>query len=89
MKVEFDDAKNSSNLRKHGLSPSFGAKVFDDPELLVLPTIRVADEEERYKAIGQVDGKLYTAVHVWRGDRVRFLSVRRSNRSEEEAYYRD
>jgi hypothetical protein len=89
MKVEFDDAKNSSNLRKHGLSLSFGAKVFDDPELLVLPTIRVADEEERYKAIGQVDGKLYTAVHVWRGDRVRFLSVRRSNRSEEEAYYRD
>lgn len=89
MKVEFDDAKNLSNLRKHGLSLSFGAQVFDDPELLVLPTIRDADEEERYKAIGQVDGKLYTAVHVWRGDSVRFLSVRRSNRSEEEAYYRD
>lgn len=86
MKIEFNSAKDARNRQKHGLSLSFGAKVFDDPELLVLPTIRDADEEERYKAIGQVDGKLYTGVHVWRGETIRFLSVRRSNRSEEEAY---
>jgi uncharacterized DUF497 family protein len=76
MKVEFDEAKNAGNLRKHRLSLSFGAKVFDDPELLVLPTIRDADEEERYKAIGLVEGKLYTAVHVWRGDIVRSLGAK-------------
>jgi uncharacterized DUF497 family protein len=28
-------------------------------------------------------------VHVWRAEVVRFLSVRRSNRNEEAAYYRD
>jgi uncharacterized DUF497 family protein len=89
MKIECDSAKDASNRRKHGLSLSFGARVFDDPDLLVLPTIRDADEEERYKAIGLVDGKLYTAVHVWRDEAIRFLSVRRSNRSEEEAYDRD
>jgi uncharacterized DUF497 family protein len=89
MKIAFDRATDESNLRKHGLSLAFGARIFEDPELLVLPTIREADQEERYKAIGQVDGKLYTAVHVWRGETVRFLSVRRSNRREEEAYRRD
>jgi uncharacterized DUF497 family protein len=32
--------------------------------LLILPTIRDEDDEERYKAIGLVEGRLYTAVHV-------------------------
>lgn len=89
MKIEFDNAKDEINRQKHGLSLAFGARIFDDPDLLILPTIRDEDDEERYKAVGSVEGKLYTAVHVWRDDAVRFLSVRRSNKSEEEAYYRD
>ena len=87
MRIEFDSAKDEIN--RHGLSLAFGARVLDDPDLLVLPTIRDEDGEERYKAIGLVEGKTYTAVHVWREETVRFLSVRRSNRGEEEAYHRD
>jgi len=89
MKIEFDSGKDEINREKHGVSLAFGARIFDDPDLLVIPTVRDEDAEERYKAIGLVDGKLYTAVHVWREETVRFLSVRRSNRSEEEAYHRD
>jgi len=89
MKIEFDNTKDEINRQKHGLSLAFGARIFDDPDLLVLTAIRNEDDEERYKAVGLVEGKLYTAVHVWRGEVVRFLSVRRSNTSEEEAYYRD
>ncbi len=89
MGIEFDRAKDEANRRKHGLSLAFGARIFDDPDLLIVPTIRDRDGEERYKAIGMVAGKLYTAVHVWRGEVVRFLSARRSNRGEEEAYRRD
>jgi len=44
------------------------------------------DGEDRYKVIGIVDGKLWTAVHVRRGDMVRFISVRRSNDGEEKQY---
>ncbi|MGB3805393.1 MAG: BrnT family toxin [Sphingopyxis granuli] len=47
------------------------------------------DEEERYKAIGLVDGKLHTAVHVWRGGVVRLISVRRSNAREQRDYHSD
>jgi hypothetical protein len=89
MKIEFDGTKDEINRQKHGLSLAFGARIFDDPDVLILPTIREEDEEERYKAIGLVEGKLYAAVHVWREDTVRFLSVRRSNKREEEAYHRD
>lgn len=89
MKIEFDPAKDAVNREKHGLSLDFGARLFDDPDLLLLPTIRRADEEERYKTVGMVEGRLYTAVHVWRGETVRFISVRRSNDSEEKAYHCD
>ena len=89
MDFEFDAAKDASNREKHGLSLAFGVRIFDDRDLLILPTIREGDEEERHKAIGLVEGKLYTAVHVWRGERVRLISVRRSNGREDQAYHCD
>jgi uncharacterized DUF497 family protein len=89
MEVEFDADKDAANRKKHGLPLAFGSKVFSDPDVLILPTIRMHDEEERYKAVGMVDGRLYTAVHVLRSDAIRFISVRRSNESEEKAYHRD
>ena len=63
---------------------------FDEAkESAIVPTIRESDEEEPFKVIGVVAGKLYTAVHVWRGEKVRFISVRRSNTGEERAYRSD
>lgn len=78
MDREFDAEKDAANVGKHGVSLGFGARVFDDVDLPIVSTIRKADEEDRYKAIGLVDGSLWTAVHVYRSERVRFISVRRS-----------
>jgi uncharacterized protein len=89
MDIEFDAEKDEINRFKHRLPLAFGGRVFDDPAHAVIPTIRIGDEEERHKAIGKVDGKLYTAVHVWRGDVVRMISVRRSNASERRDYDSD
>jgi uncharacterized DUF497 family protein len=57
----------------HGVSPSFGARVFEDADYLLIPTFREEDSEDRYKVIGMVDGKFWTAVHVRHGDTVRFI----------------
>lgn len=86
MDIEFDTAKDAANLDKHGVSLAFGALVFDDPAYIVIPSIRPVDGEDRYKAVGMVEGKLWTAVHVYRGEAVRFLSVRRSNTGEQRIY---
>lgn len=86
MLIEFDTAKDAANLAKHGISLAFGARIFDDPDHIFTPTIREGDEEDRFKLIGMVDGKLHTAIHVWRAAAVRFLSVRRSNASEQRDY---
>ena len=66
----------------------FGVRVFEDEDLAIVPTIRIGDEEERFKAIGIVDGKLWTVIHVWRGEVVRLISVRRSNAREQGDYDR-
>ena len=86
MNIEFDTAKDAINIEKHGVSLAFGAKVFEDADYLLISSIRPIDGEERFKVIGLVDDRLWTAVHVYRGEVVRFISVRRSNEGEERAY---
>jgi len=89
MEIEFNPGKDTANKAKHGVSLAFGLVIFDDSDVLIIPTIRDVDGEDRYKAVGIVDGRLWTAIHIYRGDVVRFLSVRRSNVSEQRAYDSD
>jgi len=89
MEIEFNPEKDAINKAKHGVSLAFGLNVFNDPDVLIIPTIRDGDGEDRYKAIGTVDGRLWTAIHIYRGDAVRFLSVRRSNVNEQRVYDRN
>lgn len=86
MIFDFDPAKDEASRVKHGVPLLFGARVFEDRDAVIVPTIRIGDEEERFKAIGLVDRKLWTAIHVWRGEVVRLISVRRSNAREQRDY---
>ena len=54
-----------------------------------LPSFRPINGEDRYKAVGIVEGKLYTVIYVLRNERMRFISVRRSNEKERRDYDRD
>jgi uncharacterized protein len=89
MEFEWEPASDEANRFKHGVPLAFGKQVFDDPLLDLIPTIRIGDEDERWKAIGLVDGKLYTAIHVWREEVVRLISVRRSNAGVQAHYDRN
>lgn len=88
MIVDYDPDKDAANRIKHGVPLAFGARVLEDARHLILASFRPVDGEDRYKAVGAVDGKLWTAVFVERGDAVRLISVRRSNASEQRNYYR-
>lgn len=82
----YDPCKDLINQSKHGLSLCFGERVIADPDQLEISSFREVDNEKRWKSIGKVDGKLYTAVFTYRGNGRRFISVRRSNRNEERQY---
>ena len=86
MDISYDPAKDEANRFKHGLPLAFGIRVFDDPGHIISTSIREIDGEDRNKAVGMVEGKLFTAVHVWRGETIRLISVRRSNAGEQRDY---
>jgi uncharacterized DUF497 family protein len=86
MEIEFDAAKDAINQAKHKLSLADGGRVFEDDNHIIFPTIREEDGERRYKAVGMLDKKLHTVVFVWRGKKVRCISVRRSNDGEKRRY---
>ena len=86
MLIDYDPDKDEANRAKHGVPLAFGARVFEDAKCLLIASRRAVDGEDRFKVIGLVDGRLWTAVHVRRGNVVRFISVRRSNGGERRAY---
>jgi len=81
-----DSARDAINLRKHGLPPAFGEKIFGDSEHLTVSTVHKQDGEECYKVIGIAGEKLYTGAFAWRAGSPGFMSARRSNRNEEGTY---
>ena len=63
MRFEWDPRKAASNIDKHGVSFTLAMEVWDDPLHVVVPDRTVAGEE-RWHAIGSVDGMaLLIVVH--------------------------
>jgi uncharacterized DUF497 family protein len=83
---DWDEAKAAANLAKHGIRFVVATEVFFDPHHVIDDTSRLEDAEDRYKAIGIVDGKLLTVVFTMRGTVCRLISARRANRKEERQY---
>lgn len=87
---EWDEDKNESNWRKHGLRFETAAAVFDDP-LQYCAFDRTVGGEDRFATIGLVAGiRVVVVVHTDR-DRdgveiVRIISARLATRQERKAY---
>ena len=89
MVVDFDPGKDEANRIKHGVPLTFGTYVFADLKHIILPSLRPVDGEDRYKAVGMVEDRLWTTIFVVRDETVRLISVRRSNAGEQRNYHRD
>ena len=84
MEFEFNSAKSMSNLVKHGISFNDVKQLWLDPKVLVIEAREVV--EPRWIAIACIEGKHWSAVFTYRGERVRLISARRS-RTKEIALY--
>lgn len=85
MRIEFDPAKDASNLEKHGLSLALAAEL-DWEESLVWVDERFGYGELRMIALAPDTGILYYVAFVDRGDTRRIISLRRANRREVKHY---
>ncbi len=94
IRFEWDEAKNLSNQRKHGVSFEDASEVFRDP-LFVCLKDRIQDGEQRWQTYGEVDGWLLLMVaHTVREENaggsvrevIRIISARYASRKERQRY---
>jgi uncharacterized protein len=85
MNFEWDEAKNAANRAKHGIAFESVAG-FDWETSVAFERTRKSDSEQRFVAVGQLGGKLYSIIYTWRTGTLRIISMRRSNKAEERAY---
>ena len=84
---EWDDRKARANLKKHGVVFWDARKVFDDPAVFDYDDDSMDYGEDRYLAIGFVDGRFVTVTYTMRGDRIRIISARKAEPYEEFRYF--
>ncbi len=84
MLFEFDPKKREVNKQKHGIDFNEAQALWGDPDLIELPVQTI--DEPRYLVIGTINGKHWSGVITYRGDKIRIISVRRSRKEEAEIY---
>ena len=94
IRFEWDQAKNLSNQRKHGVSFEQASQVFLDP-LFVSVKERIEDSEQRWRTYGEVEGWLLMMVaHTVREEDadgnfrevIRIITARIATRKERQRY---
>jgi len=93
VRVEWDERKNRTNRRKHGVSFDLAQEVFDDP-LALSKLDRVEAGEERWRTLGMVEGiVLLLVTHTVRDDHgeevIRIISARKATAHERRHYEQD
>jgi hypothetical protein len=67
---EWDGAKAAANLAKHGVPFDYATRVFLDEDVVDFDASREADGEARRKAIGRIEGHVFTVVYVQRKEAI-------------------
>jgi uncharacterized DUF497 family protein len=84
---EWDEAKDLSNQRKHGVSFEEAKSVFNDPRSITIADEQHSDEEDRYIDIGiSSRGRLIVVSYTERGQNIRIISCRKATKSEQKTY---
>jgi uncharacterized DUF497 family protein len=90
LSFEWDLAKASANLRKHGVGFELALRVFSDP-LAFSHQDRIEGGEQRWQTLGMVDGVLlllvaHTVTEHEDGEVIRIISARMATRKERRDY---
>ncbi|NOY72353.1 MAG: BrnT family toxin [Gammaproteobacteria bacterium] len=81
---EYDDKKNTSNLKKHGIDFAAAQELWLDPDLIQIPAN--TENEPRFLIVARIYNKHWSAIITNRDSTIRIISVRRSRKTEVELY---
>jgi len=82
---EWDEAKNSSNKRKHKISFETAILIWDG-FVYEWPDLRFDYGEDRISAVGEIDGRAVFVAYTWRDGRRRIISARKADGNEQRSY---
>lgn len=85
MDFEWDETKRQSNLVKHGYDFVDVVDLFGGPHLAGPAQTKAG--EERWLAIGLIDGLPATVIFTRRQNAIRIISLRRSRHEERRKYH--
>lgn len=85
MEIEFDPAKSAKNVEERGL-PFTLVEEMDLSSALIVEDLRKDYKERRFRAFGLIGARLHTMVFTPRNDKLRVISLRKSNPSERAEY---
>ena len=86
MRLEWDEAKNRSNIRKHGFDFAEAEELFRGT-LLIRPDANQDYGEERWIGIGMIRGRVAFVAFAERPqDTIRIISLRKADREERQQY---
>jgi len=89
IKIEWDDSKNVSNKRKHGISFEEASTVFSDEYALLLHDPDHSLEEDRFILLGLSSLiNILIVCHCYRSkdEVIRIISARKANHYERDQY---
>jgi len=89
LRFEWDEAKNRSNRRKHGISFEEARTAFLDENARVVPDPDHSDDEERFVLLGlSISLRVLLVCHCFRKEDevVRIISARKADRHEIKQY---
>ena len=85
MEIEFDPAKNASNIAKHGVDLALMLEMEPDT-MLIERDSRKDYRENRYIISGLINERLHIAIVTFRSDVTRIISLRKANKRERVSY---
>jgi hypothetical protein len=88
LSFEWDEKKNASNKKKHGVSFDEAKSVFTDQFARLISDPDHSDDEDRFILLGtSIHSRLLVVCHCIRvSDSIRIISARKADKQEREIY---
>ncbi len=72
---EWDERKNRTNQKKHGVDFEHARKAFLDPDRVIVEDLEHSRDEDRYFCLGRVEDEIITVRFAYRRDIVRIFGA--------------
>ena len=86
MQFQWDKAKASGNLLRHGIDFADAATSFDDDRALTIPDPDVVHQERFLTLAMDASGRVLVTAWTGREDSIRLISVRKASAGERHRY---